>query len=204
VPIEVADLVDRALRFDKTERWPDARAMQSEVARVYEQLTGKALGAGAPLSTAVRQRNPRPDAPTLAATQQAITPSDARTTPRTTPLVGIAVGVAAALGFGLIGFLSRGGSAPHAASSGAGTAPPAASPTSPPPTLAMPTLPSPVPPAGASMAAEVPSAAPPPTALDPAAGTRPRAPAKPVASAKPAANASPGARPEADPFMRRK
>ncbi|MBK8997338.1 MAG: serine/threonine protein kinase [Myxococcales bacterium] len=45
VPEVVAEVVNRALAFDKADRWPDARAMQDAVRRAYHRLHG------APLST---------------------------------------------------------------------------------------------------------------------------------------------------------
>lgn len=45
VPEAVSAIVDRALKFDKTQRWPDARAMQDAIRRAYHRIHG------APLST---------------------------------------------------------------------------------------------------------------------------------------------------------
>jgi len=43
LPRSVVALVDRALKFDSTARWPDARAMQDAVCGAYEVLTGQPL-----------------------------------------------------------------------------------------------------------------------------------------------------------------
>jgi Protein kinase domain len=48
LPRSVVALIDRALRFDRTARWPDARAMQEAVAGSYEALTGTPLVVEAP------------------------------------------------------------------------------------------------------------------------------------------------------------
>lgn len=45
IPQPVASLVDRALAFDKDDRWPDAQAMQEAVRRAYHAASG------APIST---------------------------------------------------------------------------------------------------------------------------------------------------------
>jgi serine/threonine-protein kinase len=204
-PTEVADLVDRALRFEKEERFPNARAMQSEVARVYEALAGKPMGAGAPLSTTLRHRSPRIEAPTLAATQHPIPSADSARPKRTSPLVGIAAGLVAAGVMGLIGFLTRSGSAPRAgvpvvAATTASELPAATS---------LPTAsPSPsIPAASSSASAAAPSAAAPSAAVsatDPLAGSRKRSSAKPSESARAEANPATSAKPAPDPFGRRK
>jgi eukaryotic-like serine/threonine-protein kinase len=43
VPSHVAQVVDRALAFDKNDRWPNARSMQTAVRNAYLALTGTAL-----------------------------------------------------------------------------------------------------------------------------------------------------------------
>jgi serine/threonine-protein kinase len=43
LPRSVVALVDRALRFDRAARWPDAAAMQEAVKGAYEALTGTPL-----------------------------------------------------------------------------------------------------------------------------------------------------------------
>ena len=76
LPRSVVALVDRALRFDRTARWPDARAMREAVHGAYEALTGTPLvidpptsarsgpgtwsagGPGTPAASAVIERSP--------------------------------------------------------------------------------------------------------------------------------------------------
>jgi hypothetical protein len=41
-PALVAGIVDRALEFNKKDRWPDARRMQQAVHTAYDELTGRA------------------------------------------------------------------------------------------------------------------------------------------------------------------
>ncbi len=51
VPKPVADVIDRALAFEKAERWPDAKAMQEAVRRAYEEIhRGVPISDAAPLS----------------------------------------------------------------------------------------------------------------------------------------------------------
>jgi serine/threonine protein kinase len=50
LPRSVIALVDRALKFDRNARWPDARAMQDAVSGAYEALTGSPLVIEAPNS----------------------------------------------------------------------------------------------------------------------------------------------------------
>ncbi len=45
LPKPVVELVDRALLFDKTERWPDARAMRDALRKTYQILRDKKGGA---------------------------------------------------------------------------------------------------------------------------------------------------------------
>ncbi|HEY4119963.1 MAG TPA: serine/threonine-protein kinase, partial [Byssovorax sp.] len=40
-PESLSLVIDRALRFEQSERWPDARSMQAEVRRVYNELAGR-------------------------------------------------------------------------------------------------------------------------------------------------------------------
>jgi serine/threonine-protein kinase len=107
-PTELADLVDRALRFDKAERFPNASAMQREVERVYEAVTGQRIGSSAPLSTRPQKRSVAPGEPTLSATQQPIPSEAPQATPRrwSTALVVAGAVLAAAL-FGLLALLLR-------------------------------------------------------------------------------------------------
>jgi eukaryotic-like serine/threonine-protein kinase len=71
IPPAVAEIIDRALRFEKSERWPDAAAMQRAVRDAYAALHGEPIGAALRLAVPVLQtsRSVRPDAPTLAADQ---------------------------------------------------------------------------------------------------------------------------------------
>ncbi|MGD0678407.1 MAG: serine/threonine-protein kinase [Polyangiaceae bacterium] len=48
--LAVADIVDRALAFDKSQRWPDAQTMRYAIGRAYLQLAGVAINE-APLLT---------------------------------------------------------------------------------------------------------------------------------------------------------
>ena len=43
LPAEVIALVDRALAYEKNQRWPDATAMQDELRHVYATLTNKPI-----------------------------------------------------------------------------------------------------------------------------------------------------------------
>jgi serine/threonine-protein kinase len=51
-PLALAELVDRALRYEKEERWPDAAAMQNAVRAAYHGLFGE------PITTAPRLQVP--------------------------------------------------------------------------------------------------------------------------------------------------
>ena len=66
-PEEVVALVDRALCYDKHERWPDARAMQDAVREAYEALCHEPI-ASARISVAQDRRTAkiRSEAPTMA------------------------------------------------------------------------------------------------------------------------------------------
>ena len=48
VPADVCAMVDKALAFQKAKRWPDCRAMQAEVRRVYERVQGAPLAPNKP------------------------------------------------------------------------------------------------------------------------------------------------------------
>jgi hypothetical protein len=76
LPRSVVALVDRALKFDRTARWPDAGAMLDAVRGAYEALTGASLvieapgsgpgwrsSSGAPVPSGVRSANAPPPAP---------------------------------------------------------------------------------------------------------------------------------------------
>jgi eukaryotic-like serine/threonine-protein kinase len=69
VPPRAAELIDRALRFDKSERWTDARQMQAALREIYQELAGEPIQDAVRLNVPVvrASRSVRPDAPTLAA-----------------------------------------------------------------------------------------------------------------------------------------
>jgi serine/threonine-protein kinase len=49
VPPQVARVIDRALAFEKDDRWPDARSMQEALARAYSEAFGEPLTAAVAL-----------------------------------------------------------------------------------------------------------------------------------------------------------
>ena len=53
LPRSVVALIDRALRFDRGARWPDARAMQEAVRGAYEAVTGQPLVIEPPVSAGI-------------------------------------------------------------------------------------------------------------------------------------------------------
>ena len=53
LPRSVVALVDRALKFEQSARWPDARAMQEAAAGAFESLTGTPLILDPPASSAM-------------------------------------------------------------------------------------------------------------------------------------------------------
>jgi serine/threonine-protein kinase len=53
----VAELVDRALAFDKSLRWADAQAMQQALRRAYERVAGAPIDLAPPLVVGVTVRN---------------------------------------------------------------------------------------------------------------------------------------------------
>ena len=53
LPHQVIELVDRALAFEKKDRWPSARAMQEATRAAYEAITGGSVRDAAPLSVPV-------------------------------------------------------------------------------------------------------------------------------------------------------
>ena len=210
-PHEVALLVDRALAFDKSDRFADARAMQVEVARVFQEVTGKPLTETAPLSVALRPKSARPEVATLAAGTHAVSNADIATRKRLSPVRGILVGLGATLLFGLVGFVTRSSHGP-----GGGAARSNASPV-PVASAAVPrdTSNANASGAGASQlhaAASSARPAPPATAASPgaAASAEPRAGsrAKPLAkgATRPTTQPKPAtsAQPTTDPFVRRK
>ncbi len=80
VPAEVCAIVDRALQYDKNERWEDATSMLTAIASVYRELVGEELKP-APRPKASSPRASREillDAPTMAAD----TTHDRKTTTR--------------------------------------------------------------------------------------------------------------------------
>ncbi len=108
VPAEVARIVDRALAFDKADRWPSARAMQDEVAHAYETTTGKPVERAPPVSVAMRVRSVAPDAPTVAASEHGVARTTARSTRRRREIV-VALGGAGVLAAIVAFALTRGG-----------------------------------------------------------------------------------------------
>jgi serine/threonine-protein kinase len=206
-PTEVANLVDRALRFDKAERFPNASAMQREVERVYEAVTGERIESSAPLRHP-QKRSATPGEPTLSATQQPIPNEPPQATQRRwSPALVIAAGVAAAALFGLLGLLFRHRAPLETARTAAGASPalvPAMPPVATPATADL----SPEAPAAGVRASASAAASPAPSAA-PSAG-EPRASARKPTPAKPAGVSSAELRktrsPElgTDPFGRRK
>ncbi|MDB4992668.1 MAG: serine/threonine protein kinase [Myxococcaceae bacterium] len=72
VAAPVAQVVDRALAFDRMDRWPDARAMQDAVKEAYFEITGRRISFARRLVVAPRVSLPdtseaATSAPTLAA-----------------------------------------------------------------------------------------------------------------------------------------
>jgi serine/threonine protein kinase len=100
----LAEVVDRALAFDRAERWPDAQAMQQAVRRAYQALRGIPISAAPGLATKAT------GAPTTLASTTTASPV-ARSTeisiaverPRTGRLaIAIAAGAIALVGAGLL------------------------------------------------------------------------------------------------------
>jgi hypothetical protein len=208
-PHEVALLVDRALAFDKSDRFPDARAMRAEVARVFEGLAGKPITSKAPLAIAAGRRSARPDAPTLSATNHAVSNPEVAGAQRLSPVRGLLIGLGAALLFGLLGFVARASHAPAAPPSAAATlagprlkvaagGQPSKAPNAPsearPLALDGPPTPSP---------SSAPSAAVAASSAEPRAGSAPKPRSKGPLRAIPAPK-SPASAPAVDPFTRRK
>ena len=205
-PAELQAIVDRALAFEKHERWPDAASMQAAVARAYEKLTGRTIANAPTLSSALRRRSAHPEAPTLAVTNHAVS-NPAGEKGRSARGWLLPVGLAAALGLGLLVLATRGSrttgtAAGHAASIGS-----IGSIGSPASDLSA----SAASVASAASAASVPSAAPSATAsvtgptTESPASARPKSsrngpPARAPSAEKPAASTPPSA----DPFTRRK
>jgi len=69
LPEAAAKIVDRALAYDRDERWPDARTMQDAVRATYQELTGRRLSPMPSLVGRLRRSGPppSPSAPTLPA-----------------------------------------------------------------------------------------------------------------------------------------
>jgi serine/threonine-protein kinase len=111
VSVEVAAIVDRALAFDKANRWPNARSMQDAVGRAYQTSTGKPVDHAPPVSVAGKVRSVAPDAPTVAASEHGVARTTARSSRRRREII-VALGGAGMLA-ALIAFaLTRGGGAP--------------------------------------------------------------------------------------------
>jgi serine/threonine-protein kinase len=213
VPEPLAALVDRALAFDKAERFVDAAAMQLEVARVYETLTHATLTAAPPLGLARHVASVRPDTATLAASNHAV-PNRERAAPRRAVLwPGAFAGAVAALLFGVIGFVTRSndGATGTPASATQSARPPAAgamaassgilertgTPAVTVPNGGVTTPNGGVTTPNAGGAATV-------TTTGSSAAVTARAITPPHAHAKPEPKAAPSARPATDPFVRRK
>jgi eukaryotic-like serine/threonine-protein kinase len=72
---EVVALVDKALRWEKSERWPDARAMQRELRKIADRVLGRSLtGPGEALQLALTEPLSGPNVPSQ--------PEPAAATPR--------------------------------------------------------------------------------------------------------------------------
>jgi len=107
-PPELAEIVDRALAFDREARWQSAATMREAVAAVYETLFGEPVSLGTREGASLRPPPAPPPSPAIAeAAGAAITPSarDAAVTPppRRT-LLGAAILATAALGGGAMAY----------------------------------------------------------------------------------------------------
>jgi serine/threonine-protein kinase len=71
LPGPFAAIVDRALSFDKSGRFAEARMMQRELRDAYEAATGERFASAPPLATRAGSvsRSVRPDAPTISAAE---------------------------------------------------------------------------------------------------------------------------------------
>jgi serine/threonine-protein kinase len=103
-PSDLVAVVDRALAYDKNDRWPDARAMQHAVRVTYQALIG------APITTA-----PRLTVPEIAVAKTvASAPGSAQVAPTGDPVVSGRTGLGPARaatnrkGWTLVGLLSAG------------------------------------------------------------------------------------------------
>jgi eukaryotic-like serine/threonine-protein kinase len=202
VPAAVAAIVDRALRFEKQERWADAAEMQRAVRETYAQIHGEPISSALRLAVPVLRvsRSVQPDAPTLAADQPALerltttrpvsdrsgTQSGVR---RSRAPLAIAAVVTAALIGALLLLGQRRGSPPTATAPTAASAPATVLPVPDPPELEEPPAPiaEPEVPVPAVSAAEI-SAGPAPKPRT-AARRAPKPPRVPAASAEPPAPA---------------
>jgi serine/threonine-protein kinase len=81
VPAPVARVVDRALAFDRSERWADAREMQLAVREAYRQLIGTPV-AQAPAMVPVESNDPEVEVSGPLSETLPAAPGDARTTGR--------------------------------------------------------------------------------------------------------------------------
>jgi hypothetical protein len=70
LPRSAIALIDRALKFDRTARWPDARAMQEAACGAYEALTGRTLVIEAPSVSGPLSQGDRPASTTTASGQR--------------------------------------------------------------------------------------------------------------------------------------
>ncbi len=139
-----ATIVDRALAYERDDRWPDARTMQNAVRAAYHELTGRKLSPLPPFPGRIRRSRPPPSpgAPTLpavsaptSADSMAARPETGRGTAnrrRATGIVAAAIGLLATFGTvaALRGDLPRAAQAKNPASA---SSPPIESDEAPPP-----------------------------------------------------------------------
>ncbi len=91
VPRSVIALIDRALKFDRGARWPDARAMQEAVCGAYEVLTGQTLIIESPpsqVASAVIPRQGSQPGPTSQTSQSPMSPRASSSGSMTRPGAG--------------------------------------------------------------------------------------------------------------------
>jgi len=73
LPERVGALIDRALAYAKSDRFPDARAMQAEVRLVYAQLSGQDVALAPALSVPDAELTPPPVSAALSARREMTT-----------------------------------------------------------------------------------------------------------------------------------
>lgn len=205
LPAEVARIVDKALRYERDERYPDARSMRDAIARAYEAEVGSPIREAPRVNVRVRQsRSVHPDAPTVAApdtgSSTARPVSQGSSVPQAAPAPGsrgrlvAAVAALAVIAVASVGlFASRGNESGAPARAAAAEGVPAASTAVPLPEPARPEPALTVPPSAE------PSAAPPASASSSPGAARTSTKAAP----RPA-KAAPSASPAVDIFQQRK